>query len=186
MMRYPDAMAYSRALLSELPSSLRDESGHRRLLMAAEGTGHWSEHSERVTMMSWALIAEVPNKKRRRWGRWSPSVDEEYAIATKKVVMAAQGGVAHKIRDSYKTADIVDDKTVINNYIRWLQESFDKTLEEATDMAMPLTPPLWPGRDTGGLILKPGPGGRERETPPSSPASRPASPTQRRRGGARP
>ena len=67
MMRYPDAMSYSRALLSELPSLLQRD-GKRRLLMSPEGTGHWSE---RVTMMSWALVAEVPKEVRRRWGRSS-------------------------------------------------------------------------------------------------------------------
>ena len=179
MMRYPDAMAYSRALLSELPSSLTSRDGRRRALMSAEGTGFWSEHSERVTMMSWALIAEVPKEVRRRWGRWSPSVDEEYAVTTKKVVLAAQGGVAHKIKSNYKTTDILDDKSVINSYIRWLQESFGRTLEEATSTAMPLPPPMWPGREAGGLVLKPRPGAESVEgTPPVTPTSRPGSPTE--------
>ena len=147
--------------------------------MTAEGTGYWSERSERVTTMSWALIAEVPKEVRRRWGRWSPSVDEEYAVTTKKVVLAAQGGVAHKTKGNHKTSDVLDDKSVINNYIRWLQENFDKTLEEATSMAMPLTPPMWPGRESGGLVLKPGPGAeRVESTPPATPTSRPASPTE--------
>ena len=179
MMRYPDAMAYSRALLSELPSSMQERGGGRRLLMSPEGTGHWSEHSERVTMMSWALVAEAPKEVRRRWGRWSPSVDEDYAVTTKKVVLTAQGEVAQKIRGSYRTSDFLDDKSVINNYIRWLQENFDKSLEEATDLAMPLTPPMWPGRESCGLVLKPGPGRRqEGGAPPTSPGSKPPSPTE--------
>lgn len=98
---------------------------------------------------------------------------------TKKVVLAAQGGVALKIRGNFKTSNILDDKSVINGYIRWLQENFDKSLEEATDMAMPLTPATWPGRDTGGLVLKPGPGGRsDVETVSASPSSRPPSQTE--------
>ena len=72
-------------------------------------------------------------------------MDEDYVVTTKKVALAAQGGVAHKIKGNYKTSDYLDDKAVINGCIRWLQENFDKSLEEATDMAMPLTPPTWPG-----------------------------------------
>ena len=42
-------------------------------------------------------------------------VDEDYAVTTKKVVLTAQGEVAQKIRGSYKTSDLLDDKSAINN-----------------------------------------------------------------------
>ena len=58
MMRYPDAMCFSRALLTELYSTRKNEEGSLYRIMIPESTSYWSEHSERVTIMSWALIAE--------------------------------------------------------------------------------------------------------------------------------
>ncbi len=65
----------SRALLRELKAPIvSDEVG-----------GFWSEHSERVTMASWAAAVGVKQEVVERWGRWRPSVDEEYVKTTKLV-----------------------------------------------------------------------------------------------------
>ena len=98
MLSYPEAMCYSRALHLELYSIRQDEQGELCRLMLPEATSYWSERSERVTIMSWALIAEIPRETRRRWGRWSPGVDEEYAVTTKRVVTQAQTFLANKIK----------------------------------------------------------------------------------------
>ena len=89
-------MCYSRALHTELHSIRSDVDGRPLRLMAPESTSYWSEHSERITIMSWALTAEIPRETRRRWGRWSPGVDEDYAVTTKRVVTQAAGVLGGK------------------------------------------------------------------------------------------
>ena len=54
MLSYPEAMCYSRALHTELYSIRLDEDGQPQRLMIPEATSYWSEHSERVTIMSCA------------------------------------------------------------------------------------------------------------------------------------
>ena len=149
MMRYPDAMCFSRALLTELYSTRQDEKGDLYRIMIPESTSYWSEHSERVTIMSWALIAEIPRETRRRWGRWSPGVDEEYAVTTKRVVTAAHGALAAKIRAQYGLTDFVDDKSVLNGFSLWLQTVFFKTVSESHQEAMKIAPPMWGGIGDG-------------------------------------
>ena len=147
MMRYPDAMCFSRALLTELYSTRKNEEGSLYRIMIPESTSYWSEHSERVTIMSWALIAEIPRETRRRWGRWSPGVDEEYAVTTKRVVTAAQGNLASKIRAQYGITDFVDDKSVLNGFSLWLQTVYFKTVSESHQETMKIAPPMWGGLD---------------------------------------
>eukprot|EP00913_Durusdinium_trenchii_P033478 g31343.t1 len=112
-------------------------------------TSYWSEHSERVTIMSWALIAEVPRETRRRWGRWSPGVDEEYAVTSKRVVMQAQARVAEKIKAQYCITDYTDDKSVLNNFALWLQAVHGKTPTQAHKEIMKIAPPTWGGMGNG-------------------------------------
>ena len=71
MMRYPDAMVFSR-------------------LMEPASSSFWSEHSERVTIISWASACGVEKETRKRWGRWSPSVDEDSVATTRQLIFAAQ------------------------------------------------------------------------------------------------
>lgn len=120
MMRYADAMCFSRALLTEIYSARKDNEGNLHKLMNPECTSYWSKRSERVLIMSWALIAEVPREKRRRWGRWLPGVGEEYAVTTKRVVTTAQASLAAKIRGQYGITDYVDDRSVLNGFLLWL------------------------------------------------------------------
>ena len=142
MMRYPDAMCFSRALLTELYSTRKNEEGNLYRVMIPESTSYWSEHSKRVTIMSWALIAEVPRETRRRWGRWSPGVDEEYAVTTKRGVIAAQGTLAAKIRAQYEITDFVDDKSVLNGFSLWLQTVYFKTVSESRLETTKIAPPI--------------------------------------------
>ena len=139
MMRYADAMCFSRALLTEIYSARKDSEGNLFRLMNPESTSYWSEHSERVTIMSWALIAEVPRETRRRCGRWSPGVDEEYAVTTKRVVTTAQYGIT----------DYVDDRSVLNGFSLWLQTVHLKSVSESHQESMKIAPPMWGGLGEG-------------------------------------
>ena len=152
MMRYADAMCFPRALLTELHSARTDGDGNMYKLMNPESTSYWSEHSERVTIMSWALIAEV-RETRRRWGRWSPGVDEEYAVTTKRVVTTAQAGLASKIRGQYGITDYVDDRSVLNGFSLWLQTVRFKTVTESHLESLKISPPMWGGMGEGPVKL---------------------------------
>lgn len=61
MLRYVDTMSFSRALNTDLPSQRLDDAGKPRPLVTPSSSAFWSERSERVTAMSWAL-AEVPKE----------------------------------------------------------------------------------------------------------------------------
>ena len=87
MVTYPDAMAMSRALLRELKAPIRSGGQMEDLIVTDEVGGFWSEHSERVTMASWAAATKIRQHIIKRWGRWRPSVDEEYVKTTKMLVL---------------------------------------------------------------------------------------------------
>ncbi len=127
MVRYPDALSMSRALAGDLkrvemaddPSGIE---GSRRLVLIPDVSGYWSEHSERVTMVSWAAALGVDPESRRRWGRWKPSTDEEYAKTTLTMVLAAQKLVAEKLRLSWGRSDLVEDEVLLGELGHWLEE----------------------------------------------------------------
>ena len=76
---------------------MKDGEGRTVPLLRPESTAYFSEHSERVTIMSWAAVCEVDKEVRRRWGRWRPSVDEGYVTTTRKLTFEAQKKVAEKV-----------------------------------------------------------------------------------------
>ena len=95
------------------------------------------------------MIAEVPRETRRRWGRWSPGVDEEYAVTSKRMVMQAQARVAEKIKAQYCITDYTDDKSVLNNFALWLQAVHGRTPTQAHKEIMKIAPPTWGGMGNG-------------------------------------
>ena len=143
MLKYQDAMTYSRALLSELPSRLKDGADRTVPLLQPESTAYFSEHSERVTIMSWAAVCEVDKEVRRRWGRWRPSVDEGYVTTTRKLTFEAQKKVAEKVRSTYGVFDLVDDLATIKNFTLWLQDVHLKSPSQANREAQAIAPPQW-------------------------------------------
>lgn len=64
MMRYPNAMVFSRTLMTELLSQRKNQFGNYETLMEAASSSFWSEHSERVTIVSWAASCEVDRETR--------------------------------------------------------------------------------------------------------------------------
>ena len=143
MMKYADAMAYSRALLAELPSRLVDGEGEKVPLLLPESTAYFSEHSERITMMSWAAVCGVEKEDRRRWGRWRPSVDEGYVTTTRRLTFEAQKTVAKRIRGTYGVHDLVDDMATVKHFTLWLQDVRKKVPSQANREAQPIAPPQW-------------------------------------------
>ena len=59
MMRYPDAMVFSRTLFTELLAQRKNEFGNYERLMEPASSLFWSEHSERVTIISWASACGI-------------------------------------------------------------------------------------------------------------------------------
>ena len=82
------------------------------LIIDDEVGSFWSEHSERVTMASWASALHIKQEIIKRWGRWNPSVDEEYVKTTKKLVMEAQGQIADQIKLQGLRNDILGEEEV--------------------------------------------------------------------------
>lgn len=76
MVRYSEALSMSRALLNlSTVCAVQSEHNGRLLLTLPDSSGFWSEHSERVTVISWAAAVGVNPEARKRWGRWKPSTD---------------------------------------------------------------------------------------------------------------
>ena len=87
-------------------------------MMAPESTSYWLEHSERITVIFWALIA-----------------------TTKRVVTQAQRFLAAKIKAQYCITDYTDDKSVLNNFALWLQAVHGKTASQVYEESVKLAPP---------------------------------------------
>ncbi len=98
MVRYHEAISMSRALMNTLKVCWPSELEGRDLLDLEDTSAFWSEHSERVTIVSWAAALGVSPEARKRWGRWKPSTDEEYAKTSLTLVFDAQETVAQKLR----------------------------------------------------------------------------------------
>lgn len=122
MVKYPEAMAMSRALLSMATRPDEDGLWNQLLITVPETSGFWSEHSERITVISWAAALEVDPDARKRWGRWKPTTDEEYAKTSQTMVMAAQKKVASQIRDGMTSPNLVEDAEILLELGRWLEE----------------------------------------------------------------
>ena len=121
MVGYSDAMSMSRALLRELKAPMKDGGEMEELVIEDEVGGFWSEHSERVTMASWSGALGIKQEIIKRWGRWKPSVDEEYVKTTKLLVGKAQTEVADRIKAELGK-DLVGDEDVLKSLEKRLQE----------------------------------------------------------------
>ncbi len=108
---YPAASACSQALFA----ALHIDGPERRELLMERGVGRlWSEHSERVTIRTWAAWARVPEDIKKQMGRWQPSADEGYERLVKSNnVMRSQEHIAEKIRKSQGRPDELDEEMVL-------------------------------------------------------------------------
>ena len=122
LVSYSDAMSMSRALLRELKAQLRVGGDLEFLIVDDEVGSYWSEHSERVTMASWAGALKIGQEVIKRWGRWAPSVDEEYVKTTKKMVMDAQAEIAERVKTQGLRQDILGEEEVMRGLEERLRE----------------------------------------------------------------
>ena len=122
MVTYSDAMSMSRAIMRELRAQLRSGGDLEFLIIDDEVGSYWSEHSERVTMASWAGAVHIKQEVIKRWGRWQPSVDEEYVKTTKKLVMEAQEQIAEQIKKQGLKNDILGEEEVLRGLEERLRE----------------------------------------------------------------
>ena len=121
ILKYGDAMAMSRALLSELPD-LQSPGVDVDSMIDPLVTAFWTEHTERVTMITWAASLGVDKEVRQRWGRWRPTVDEDYAKSTGVMVRDAQKFIAESIRSHHGFQDVLNDLEVLMDLKDWMVE----------------------------------------------------------------
>ena len=121
ILRYGDAMAMSRALLSELPD-LQAPVVMTDPMLDPMVTAFWTEHTERVTMITWAAAMGVDKEVRQRWGRWRPTVDEEYAKTSGVMVRDAQKFIGEGIRSHHGFQDVLNDMEVLMELKDWMVE----------------------------------------------------------------
>ncbi len=110
MSHYYTAAQMSQALFSEL--QVRRGPAVDKLMDAGVGTV-WTEHSERVTLRTWAAAAGVPDRVMKLLGRWSPSVDQGYERQNRKDVLKAQEFVAAFIKKKSEDEDPFDESLVM-------------------------------------------------------------------------
>lgn len=85
MARYHDVLQASQMMYGVLRRQFPQPTGE---LLLERGAGtQFSEHSERVTMRTWAEATGVPPEVCKRLGRWSPSSDEGYMRAQRTTVL---------------------------------------------------------------------------------------------------
>ena len=73
----------------------------------------WSEHSERVTLRTWAGAAGVPDTVCKMLGRWTPSVDQSYDRSIAAQIVRAQMHVAEFIKQNYNHVDPFGETAVL-------------------------------------------------------------------------
>ena len=121
MVRYAEAMSMARALLNLARVASLENGQLGQLLVTLQDTsGFWSEHSERVTIISWAAALGVDKEIRKRWGRWQASTDEEYVKTSLTMVFEGQRILAEKLRKNMHRVDEIEDDGVLLELAGWL------------------------------------------------------------------
>ena len=121
MVRYAEAMSMARALLNLAKVASVENGQLGSLLVTLQDTsGFWSEHSERVTRISWAAALGVDKEIRKRWGRWQASTDEEYVKTSLTMVFEGQKTVAERLRSNMHKVDEIEDDSVLLELAAWL------------------------------------------------------------------
>ena len=112
---YSAAAAMSQALFKVLETADGEE-------LMLEGVGClWSEHSERVTLRTWAGASGVPEAVCKKMGRWTPTVDQAYDQSERMQVLRAQTHIGNFIRKNFNKTDPFDEEEVIRKVADVLQ-----------------------------------------------------------------
>eukprot|EP00435_Cladocopium_sp_Y103_P022295 s1532_g5.t1 len=117
MASYSAASSMSQALFKVL-----EVPGSGEHLLEAGSSTVWSEHSERVTLRTWAGAAGLPEDVCKRLGRWTPTVDQSYDRSVRMQVVAAQEFIADFLKRNMGRADPLDEEGVINEVCRKLRD----------------------------------------------------------------
>ena len=100
--------------------------------MIPEATSYWSEHSERGE------------------GRWSPGVDEEYAVTSKEGGDAGTGSCGRKDQGAVQHHRLHGmTGRFLNNFALWLQAVHGMTPTQAHAEIKKIAPPTWGGMGNG-------------------------------------
>lgn len=100
-----------REILVEAPSGTGPGDDLQRAstrLLSDYALGFWTEHSERITIISWAARAGIDSETRKRWGRWLPN-----SRATRVMIEEAQARVASAARRSIYNSALFDEGLVL-------------------------------------------------------------------------
>ena len=112
MAKYADATSLSQALLADLKRPKWSPKGwalsQKSLLISPLQCG-WSEHSERVTIRTWASAAGVSTEAVQKMERWQAKTDEEYNRTLRRVVEESQGKIAAFLQGGFWGPDRADE-----------------------------------------------------------------------------
>ena len=147
---YPIASTMSQALFNEM--RMGKEEGAKHLMHPGLGI-LWTEHSERVTVRTWAQAARIPEDVRRMIGRWRPSADESYEQNVKVNVLRSQRVMALFIKENMANSDPFDETTVVQLVEQRMQGMGCK--QEDCDEQMMRLMTFMPGHDAAKPCLKP-------------------------------
>ena len=151
MASYAAASGMSQALFKELDCPT--DGGKEHLMEMGVGC-IWSEHSERVTMRTWASAAGVPEPVCKMLGRWTPTVDQAYDRSVASQIIRAQRHVGEFIRKNFNRVDPfgenqvlekVDAKMEEGGYHRRVMEVQREKLESFSTIGRPLKRLKWDG-----------------------------------------
>ena len=121
MASYAAASAMSHSLAAELRVFFENA----ELKLFAEGVSvFWTEHSERVTLRSWARVAGVPEDTCKRLGRWTPTVDQSYDRTVRAAILKAQAAISKFIRKNMGREDPFDECLImqkVSEVMEWFE-----------------------------------------------------------------
>ena len=73
----------------------------------------WTEHSERVTVRTWARSAGIDEDVCKRMGRWTPTIDQSYDRSVRVQILQAQIKIAKFVSDNIGGQDPFDEDKVL-------------------------------------------------------------------------
>ena len=149
---YAATSAMTQALANHLV--VVDGSGYEPLLEHGVPSC-WTEHSERVTLRTWAKAAGIGDDVCKRLGRWTPTVDQSYDRAVRVQVLQAQIKIAGFVQENRGCQDPFDENKVLDR-IADMMEAMDYQKEKIDEQVMKLKtfydmgPPTKRRRHAGG------------------------------------
>lgn len=108
---YAAASAMSQALANHLVTG---EGDSYEPLLEHGVPSCWTEHSERVTLRTWAKAAGIGDDVCKRLGRWTPTVDQSYDRSVRVQILQAQIKIAGFVWENRGCQDPFDENKVLD------------------------------------------------------------------------